>query len=511
MLLKFSPMPAQLHVPSNTEFSLALFYTHGMSQASGTAAHVQQPVLQLLQRGPASASPLGRAVIMSCAPVMQELVAQAHASVCAADVPDQKAPVAPQPLEPSCCNSAPLSQDAAPQSGLLELPANACAEAMRMEELVAEWRVSASAVMPLPPTAATAVQCRPAVAAPAPGAHTAAPCDLPTWPRACGVPRQEGKSGTVAALCKRPRPATLDPVRDCDTPPAPQRACLDAKANDARATGFPCREAAQAGQAANVLQPERRRHIGSAGKPTTVTGAAAHPERASAVVQSNAGMPDMSQCEPSRIANTQTLCAVAHIVQRAARHNEAGRASDSEWEPSQGGESRAVSASAMPDYYDPGTEVSLRSSDDAARGHMHNGDSRECTQRGPPRLCMLPVRVAAAPHAGGSELDVCRRQSAQPVAELRASVRTESTGGSGDAARACNLCNMVKPRTAMLKTGRNRCKECEGKLQKLRRSGYSTADGTAALQDGSGDKVSARRKDNSVREQHVLGLWRPRS
>ena len=120
VLLVFPLLPVQPHVQSSTEFSLPVFYTHGLSQPSVAAADVQRPVLQLLQRVPAGATPLGSAVIMSCAPVMQELVAQARASVLAADAPSRHTPVPQQPHEASWCNSAPLPQGAALQAGLLE-------------------------------------------------------------------------------------------------------------------------------------------------------------------------------------------------------------------------------------------------------------------------------------------------------------------------------------------------------------------------------------------------------
>ena len=118
---------------------------------------------------------------------------------------------------------------------------------------------------------------------------------------------------------------------------------------------------------------------------------------------------------------------------------------------------------------------------------------------GAPRQRVLPVHAAAAPHASGSELHLCGLQSAQPVAQLRASARTASTAGIDDATYTCNLCNNIRPREAMRKRSGTRCKECTGKLKRLCRSGHSVAD--AALHDGSGDKVCARRYDKKMREQ----------
>ena len=495
------PAPVRCAAHPGSEKNLPSLYTLGMWQPSEElAADVQQPVLHLLERNPPGASPLGRAVVMSCAPIMQELVAQARASGLPgrATPPHLHPPIAPQPESqlPSCRDSAPLLQTATSQSDLVRQSANAHAESVRTGGLGSKRQAAAAVVtVAQSPTPARA-----------PGDHVAAACDPPDRPHACEL-RAQGGGGGVAAPCKRTRPATLDTVSVCDTPVAPQRARPSFDGSTAHALDLNAQEAAQAGQAANTAQPELHTDIGSTGKPTRVNATTAHHRPVSAAVGPGAGVPDAKESEPSRqrVGDAQALCAVACTVQRAAQHDEAGRASGSEWEPCQGGEPHAATASATMDSSETESCDLLRRRHEAARrGQIQEADSgapqcsRECAQSGSPRYRATPGHANFAAQADGSQLASPQRPAAQRVAEPVASPHAASTGRSDKAMRTCSLCNTVKPQAAMLQSCDTRCKECTSKMQKLHRNGYSFAEAAAALRDGSGDKVCTRKTEQCV-------------
>ena len=543
--LRFPPPPASAAAPPRADFSLPIFYTHAISRANATASGGQGPVLQLPERMPPGARtrPLGRAAVMSCRPVMQELLAQARALRPTAEgrqvhkmAPSQARAPRPAAERSQICNMA-LSQAKAPrrdtsgrqQHGMTpsqvqprgwcsdvllplatlahtgpvnvsgtadDAPARAAANGSgaTLSEPAACALACVATEAPVQATADAAAERPPSAAAQASGPY-GAEARAPASQHASSVSAEASPGRS-----KRARAPVAFLGGACDGPAAPQSARTGIGADYELVRRTHAQDDAHAGQRCTNAQPGSNRRAGVADEAAPAPVTAAWPSDVIASASPHSGSPVLNaatgEVRRERNSEAQHLGAPVRPAWNAAQLDKGGRASDSEWEVSDGGESLPATDSATLDGSATVSYASVSSGDDACEV---SSVAQRClirAQRAAARRRAVPVREYAVATSADVELQPQPRGSPLPAgmrAKRQVIVQTAPPGCGGEAAYTCTLCRVAKPQCEMPKAcasqGGLYCKECTCKVSKLRRSGYSATEAAAAAADGSADKV----------------------